>query len=256
MNVLHISDIHYRSNYPGGNPYEDMLSSMDSSFERMKTVITQVMTVSSIDLIVITGDICDEGSASDYALLKKYFDSLAIPVIVTIGNHDIRSAFYRGWCREEKDEPYLMTMRMNGINWISFDNSLHGKANGYVEETRLLWLEQQLQKNSSSIVLMHHQFEAQPGIPCLDDKDSLIKVLSKYKPLAVLNGHTHWLKDGKVEGIPFFTAPSLSFRAVNEEDGSIVFSQSYGYRIYNVNENGVFPAGGMEVQEKELAVWK
>lgn len=191
MNVLHISDIHYRSAYQNTNPYEEMLSHMDSSFERLKTVITDVMAVSSIDLIVISGDICDEGSANDYALIRKYFDSLSVPVFVTIGNHDIRPAFYEGWLKEKKDKSYLTMMKTGEITWISFDNSLHGKPCGYVDEIRLEWLKKQLEKNTNCIVIMHHQFPDLPGIPGMEGSEKIRKVLSQYKPLAVLNCHTH-----------------------------------------------------------------
>lgn len=256
MNVLHISDIHYRSAYQNTNPYEEMLSHMDSSLERLKAVITDVMAVSSIDLIVVSGDICDEGSADDYALLKKYFDSLSVPVLVTLGNHDIRSAFYEGWLCEMKDEPYLSVMKKEGISWISFDNSLHGKANGYVDEKRLTWLKKQMSENDRCVVIMHHQFPDLPGIPGMEGGEKIRKVLKDYKPLAVLNGHTHWIKDEVLDGIPYFTAPSISFRAINETDGSVIFSQSSGYRIYSVNERGVVPLKQDEKQGKELALWK
>lgn len=256
MNVLHISDIHYRSAYQKTNPYEEMLSHMDSSLERLKAVITDVMAVSSIDLIVISGDICDEGSANDYALLKKYFDSLSVPVLVTIGNHDIRPAFYEGWLGEKKDEPYLTVMKTDDLTWISFDNSLHGKPCGYVDEERLVWLKKQLDENENCIVVMHHQFPDLPGIPGMDGSQKIRKVLEEHKPLAVLNGHTHWIKDEVLDGIPYFTAPSISFRAVNEKDGSVVFSQSSGYRIYSVSNDGVKPLQECEKQGKELALWK
>lgn len=39
---------------------------MDSPFQRLKTVITHVMAVSDIDLIMITGYLCDEGNVQDY----------------------------------------------------------------------------------------------------------------------------------------------------------------------------------------------
>lgn len=256
MNVLHISDIHYRFVYQNTNPYEVMLSHMDSSFERLKTVITDVMTVSSIDLIVISGDICDEGSADDYALLRKYFDSLSVPVLVTLGNHDIRPAFYEGWFQEKKDEPYLEVMKTGEITWISFDNSLHGKPCGYVDEERLSWLRKQLKENNNCIVIMHHQFPDLPGIPGMEGGEKVRKVLGEHKPVAVLNGHTHWISNEVIDGVSYFTAPSISFRAVNEDDGSIIFSQSCGYRVYSVSADGVKPLRECEKQGKELALWK
>lgn len=104
--------------------------------------------------------------------------------------------------------------------------------------------------------MMHHQFPDLPGIPGMEGGDRIRKVLLENRPLAVLNGHTHWIKNEIIDGVPYFTAPSISFRAVNEEDGSIIFSQSCGYRIYSVSESEVVPLRQDEKQGKELALWK
>lgn len=255
MRVLHLSDIHYRKSYSTKNPYEEMLSSMDSSFTRLQSVVSCAMAQAHLDLIVVTGDLCDDGSVEDYAFLKSYFDTLGIPVYVCLGNHDIHENFYLGWCKEEKDGPYLRVFE-NQMTWICFDNAKHGYANGFVDEMRLSWLSNQLKNHANCIVLMHHQFEDLVGIPGLENRAQLQDVLMQDPPIAILNGHTHWAKSGKVGTIPYFTAPSVSFRAVNEPDGRIVFSQSQGYCIYNVNENGVFLEKQDEIASKELAVWR
>ncbi len=256
MKVLHISDLHYRKKFEGGNPYEDMLSSMDSSFERLKIMIEQVLLENNIDLIVMSGDICDEGSAEDYATLKKYFDSLHIPCIVCLGNHDIRENFYEGWLNEKDKGPYLSEYEDGGINWISFDNSEHGMADGIVEDRRLQWLDEKLQKPIPAIVIMHHQFDEKPGIPSLHGKDQLISLLQQRKPLCVLNGHTHWACCQEINDILCLTAPSVSFRAINTEESSVIFYQSQGYVIYDVTSEKINVLMKKEEQGKELVEWK
>ena len=255
MRVLHISDIHYRKSYTTKNPYEDMLSSMDSSFTRLQNVVTSVLERFAIEAIVITGDLCDDGGAEDYAFLKSYFDTLGVPVYVCLGNHDRKDNFYRGWYGHVCDKPYLR-VHENQMTWICFDNSEYGYPNGYLDQRRLSWLAQQLKCHKNCIVLMHHQFEDLQGIPGLEQRDALCKVLFENPPVAIFNGHTHWIRSGKVGQIPYFTAPSMSFRAVNEVDGSVVFSQSHGYCIYDAKKNGVHLIVEEEVQEKQLAVWR
>ena len=255
MKVLHLSDIHYRKAYLSKNPYEEMLSSMDSSFTRLQSVVTNVMTQFNIDVIVITGDLCDDGSIEDYTFLKSYFDTLGNPVYVCLGNHDISENFYQGWCCENSNQPYLRTHE-NQMSWVCFDNSKHGYANGYIDSKRLTWLEEQLKVHKNCIVMMHHQFDDVPGTPGLENKYLLQDVLMKYPPVAVFNGHTHWFKTGKIGNIPYFTAPSVSFRAVNEPDGTVIFSQSQGYCVYEVNAEGVYLMKENEVEGKQLSIWR
>ncbi len=256
MKVLHISDLHYRKKFEGGNPYEDMLSSMDSSFKRLKIMLEQVLLQNLIDLIVISGDICDEGSAEDYATIKEYFDSLRVPCIVCLGNHDIRENFYEGWFNEKDKGPYLSEYEANGIHFISFDNSKHGMADGIVEDSRLQWLDEKLQKLEPAIVIMHHQFDAKPGIPSLTGKEKLISLLKQRKVLGVLNGHTHWACHQKIDEIQTLTAPSVSFRAINTKEGSVIFYQSQGYVIYDVTPEKISVVETYEEQGKVLAEWK
>lgn len=256
MRVLHISDLHYRRKYEGGNPYEDMLSSMDSSFLRMQKIIEKAVQNYSIERILLTGDICDEGSAEEYRDIRTYLDSLSVPVMVCLGNHDIKENFYAGWLDEKKDAPYMQDWLIQGIHWVSFDNAMHGMANGYIDEQRLKWLDKHLEGYPCSVILMHHQLQNEAGIPGLPDGENLRKVLKKHTILAVFNGHTHWVKHCLIDGIPYFTAPSLSFQGMNLPDGSLIFSQSQGYSIYDIDRRGVQPVVTECFQERELATWK
>lgn len=255
MKILHISDIHYRSSYDGGNIYEDMLANMSfSPFLRLQKIINAVVENNDIDVIAITGDLCDDGTAEDYKTVKDYLNSLNIPVVVTLGNHDDKKLFYRGWFQKDIDCPYMKKTEINGYSFLSFDNSEYGKANGYLDEDRLNWLKENL--SSNAIVLMHHQFEDEPGIPKLEGGEQLLDVLKENPPITVLNGHTHWVKQMVLEGIPVFTAPSMCFRAINKEDGSIIFSESEGYCIYELLENKLTVLKQFEQAYEEISVWK
>lgn len=254
MKILHISDIHYRSTYTGGNLYEDMLMGMSSPFLRLQSMMDQVLSKFKIDLIVVTGDLCDDGTDQDYKTLKKYMDSLNIPTIVTLGNHDDKKAFYKGWLNQESNEPYMDKFEIDGYSFLSFDNSAYGEAEGCVNEERLMWLKENVSKNT--IVLTHHQFQDEPGIPKLKDGEKLLNVLKQKPPIAVLNGHTHWIKQMVLENIPVFTAPSLCFRAINEDDGSIVFSEAEGYCVYSLEDEKLTVLEAKEKEHQQLSVWK
>lgn len=254
MKILHISDIHYRSEYNGGNLYEDMLMGMSSPFMHLKEIVKKALDKFDIDLIVITGDLCDNGSVDDYKTLKNYFDSLNIPTIVTLGNHDNKNKFYKGWLNNDSNLPYMNKLELNGYTFLSFDDSEYGKNNGSITDNKLNWLKNNL--NDKTIVLMHHQFQEEIGIPKLADGEKILDILKQKPPIAVLNGHTHWIKQMSFDGILVLTAPSICFRAVNEEDGSVIFSESEGYCVYSLENNKLTVLDSFEQSHQQLSIWK
>ncbi len=249
MRVLHISDIHYRSKYNLKNPYETMLSLMDPTLIKVKNIVNQIQ---NIDLIVITGDICDTGNEEDYKSVKTTLDSLKIPYVISLGNHDNKEAFFNAFSFQEINGAYLNVYSINNITFISFDNSAYNVSNGYLDDNRLKWLDSKLKQHSNCIVLMHHQFEDVPGIPGLKNSSKLEEVLIRNRPLAILNGHTHWFKEQYLDSIPYYTAPSLSFHAVNTKEGSVDFSQCCGYILYEIKQNSIRIIEKSEKEERFL----
>ena len=245
MRILHISDIHYRKQLKNNNVYESILANMDSSLSKLDKLFS---LINDIDCICITGDLCDDGTVGDYKTLRDYLDSLNIPYFVCLGNHDDKKAFYKGFYDIDYDGPYLKDEKFNGIHVISFDNSEYGYPNGYLDETRLNWLRDRI--NNQCIVLMHHQLYDLPGIPAISDSTKLKMILDESKVITVLNGHTHWYKqEGK-----YYTAPSISFRAKNEEE-SVVFYDCFGYCLYDVDANRVKLIECRESQSKLIGKW-
>lgn len=249
MRVLHISDIHYQSKFNLENPYEKMLSHIDSPINKISTIIKQV---NNIDLIVITGDLCHAGSIVDYICVKDALDALKIPYVISLGNHDDKDAFFKAFSYQEINNAYLDVYTIDDISFISFDNSAYNASNGYIDDDRLEWLNTMLKIHSHNIVLMHHQFEDVPGIPGLHNGSKLKEVLIQNHPLAILNGHTHWFKEQNLEFIPYYTAPSLSFHSIYTEEGSVDFYQCYGYVLYEIEQTSINIIQKTEKEEKFL----
>ena len=246
MRILHISDIHYRKSFSNNNIYESILANMDSSLSKVETLLN---SISNIDCICITGDLCDDGNVDDYKTLKDFLNSFKIPYFLCLGNHDNKEAFYKAFYDKDYNGPYLRENMFDNIPIISFDNSEYGYPNGYLDEDRLAWLKDSINKFHSSIILMHHQFHDMPGIPALDNKDELLKIINS-NVLAILNGHTHWYK--KEDNV--FTAPSISFRAINANKG-VEFFDCFGYCIYEVNDSCISLVEEKDTQGKLLGIW-
>lgn len=244
MNILHISDIHYRIVYEKPESrYEKMLCRMENPGRFLEFCLRQAMEKYSVDLLVITGDLTDEGTAEDYASLKKIVEKTVgrLPVLVTPGNHDIRANMRTGWLGQEAiSDCYCHSYESGGTVVLSFDSSEHGNPDGTIGEEQIKWLAAQLKEHreKQAVLITHHHFHpGQADIAPVKAGEDFLKLLRDYRPVCILNGHTHHPAQGMIGDVPYYTAGSMSFCGDTLEDGRIEFRQKYGYSWYCI-ENG------------------
>ncbi|MCD7819439.1 MAG: metallophosphoesterase [Lachnospiraceae bacterium] len=266
MHILHISDIHFRRNYNRtDNNYEQMLSAMTNPLIKLDHCLeTAFASHPHIELILISGDLCDNGSPEDYRRLREHLDTKFgnIPVLVTLGNHDNKEAFRNGWLRSVSDcefsadkltqtacegstisdcsFPYNTVLKLQDLYLISLDSSVFGKSDGYVSPSQICWLKEQLHKigRSPSVLMTHHHLlGAHESIPPLPDEEDLRQAVQDSSIIGVMCGHTHHCFSGYWAGKPYFTSDGMSFYGTNQSDGSVKFEEKYGYNYYHI-ENG------------------
>lgn len=251
MNILHISDIHFRREYSRkSNAYERMLGKMENPLKILEFCLEKAIHENTVDLLAITGDLTDNGTAEDYRLLRKKIESITtgkIPIVITPGNHDHKENFRTGWLGTKGSwEPYGISYETEDLAILSFDSSEHGNPCGRIADSHLQWLEEKLEdkKDRPVLLMTHHHFsERQADIPCLDCKKEFWDLLHRYPVIGILNGHTHHHARGMIQDIPYYTADSLSFCGENLMDGTVRFEETYGYSLYTVEK-------GILIQEK------
>ena len=80
MLIAQLSDVHV-----GGGRYRE---------ELLRAAIEEINTAEP-DLVVVAGDLTDEGYPDQYPLAKEELSALACPLIVRVpGNHDARNVGY------------------------------------------------------------------------------------------------------------------------------------------------------------------
>lgn len=266
MYILHLSDIHYRrergikkteygTRFPGapGGPftvsetYAGVVSAMQNPLIFLDECLDRVAEYrEKIDLVVITGDLTEEGRTEDYRCLKRHIQmrTKAVPLVVTLGNHDNKQCFREGWLEEEGDGS---SAPCHGVEWvegtavISFDTSLQGVQDGCLDQERLDWLEEVLKEvgNRPSILVTHHHFLPDQGqIPPLPGGEKLLPLIENSGIFCILCGHTHHHYSGIAAGRPFYIADSLSFCGDCIGGGRVRFQEKYGFNIYRI-ENRV-----------------
>lgn len=86
MKVLHLTDIHLNSKY-ADQFHED---------EHLARILNETRGIrESLDAVIVTGDLIDEGTYEDYAKLLVLLQNTygeEMPILVTPGNHDNRDA--------------------------------------------------------------------------------------------------------------------------------------------------------------------
>ena len=232
MTFLHISDIHFLRKYnEAESGYNSIFNNMTNPIEQIKIAFKKV-DKEKLDFIIITGDLVEAGDSEDYKILKENLDNIFkdIPYIVTLGNHDNKSEFYKGWLNEEiKDSPYNTTMEIGDIKIISFDNSEFHNSNGIIDTYRCNWLRSELEKNKDKkIILMlhHHLLKEQFNLPEVSFNNEFIEIIKNSSIIAIFSGHTHHPYKGEFMGIPYFTSGSLSFIGYDENNGAVRFEEN------------------------------
>lgn len=153
------------------------------------------------DLLLLTGDLVDEGQPDEYAVARELLAELAIPYLVIPGNHDHRENLRTAFA----DHAYLPSsgplhycVDHHPVRIIGLDSSVPGLHHGAIDRSGLDWLHSTLASDTlkPTVVMLHHPpFVC--GIPYMDsyrymEPEPLAEVLGAFGNIElVLCGHVH-----------------------------------------------------------------
>ena len=162
--------------------------------------ITSYVRSSSVDVVLVSGDLADHGLEAEYAELagELAFD---VPVLVLPGNHDV-SAPLRAGLAALVDSPGdghpIHQVREVGIaRFVMVDSTVPGAGHGLLSDKSLAWLDDVLREpfDGPVFVAMHHPPLAlhHPVMDqwMLEEQGALAEVLSGKPITAILTGHVH-----------------------------------------------------------------
>jgi 3',5'-cyclic-AMP phosphodiesterase len=215
MLIAQLSDPHVR---PEGELYQGVVDS-NAMFA---AAIAQVNALDpKPDLVLLSGDLVDKGTAPEYLMLKRLLAALDTPVLVIPGNHDEREAF-RGAFDDHlylpPSGPLNYAVGDHGpVRIVAFDVTLPGLHHGAIDEEGARWLDAALsaEPRRPTIVMMHQPpFES--GVPYLDaylcrDGGRLADVVSRHPNVErIVCGHVHRFMQMRFGGTMLCTAPSTT----------------------------------------------
>jgi Icc protein len=138
MLLAQISDLHVR---PTGALYKD---AVDSNRMFAEAIDHLNRLDPRPDLVLITGDLVDEGLKAEYDSLRALLDGLEPPHLLMAGNHDDREMLARSF----PDHAYLPAagakhylIDRHPVRIVALDTTVPGDHHGEIDEAGLAWLE-------------------------------------------------------------------------------------------------------------------
>ena len=212
--IAQLSDIHVR---PRGMLYQDLVDS-NAMFARAIETLNRLHPVP--DLVLITGDLTDEGSPEEYEALRELLAPLKHAFAVMPGNHDdrghLRAAFDDHlWLPAEGELHFGIDV--DAVRILALDTSLPGLHHGELSHASLTWLERELAGNLHRpvVIAMHHP-PFITGIPYLDqyglrNVGAFAELVSRYGNIdRIVAGHVHRSMQTRVGSVPVLTCPSTT----------------------------------------------
>lgn len=118
------------------------------------------------DLVLITGDLVDEGAEESYVLLRKLLSRLKPPFVIIPGNHDHKATLFRtfpehkylGETVEDTGEYICFSIDRYPVRLVGLDTVTPGEHGGGLGPERLAWLDRTLceRPHTPTLVFMHH----------------------------------------------------------------------------------------------------
>jgi Icc protein len=171
-----------------------------------------------VDAVVVTGDIADHGRPAEYDEARKILSS-PLPLFTCPGNHDVRAAYREVLLGAPVagDAPINEVHRVAGAVLALCDSSIAGRAEGFLADSTLEWLDTVLAdapRDAPAFIGFHH-----PPVllhsPFIDrirqhGADRLAEVVRRHpQVVALLCGHAHTPAATTFAGRPLLVAPGV-----------------------------------------------
>ncbi|MEM6713360.1 MAG: phosphodiesterase, partial [Pseudomonadota bacterium] len=173
------------------------------------------------DVVILSGDVTENGTAVEYENCRKLLSSIEQPLIVIPGNHDEREAFRRCFSdmayMPQAGPIHFAISDLGPVRIVGLDVTAPGAHHGELTDSAIDWLASCLaEQPDRPTLLMLHQPPFRSGIPYLDryrcfGEERLETLLLSYRNVElILCGHVHRFMVRRFAGTVICTAPSTT----------------------------------------------
>ncbi|MCJ1714683.1 metallophosphoesterase [Curtobacterium sp. VKM Ac-2922] len=237
LRILHLSDTHLTGDGALHQGTVDTTAALDALLARLDEV-------PGIGLVVVSGDLSEDGSPDSYTALLDRVGGWATrhgaALVAVPGNHDQRAGFRQvlanGHVLGEGGRPVMHTMEHHpptvpvwgqslvaGRRVVTLDTSVPGAGYGLLTDESLNRLRTALASDANAgeagaargtVVVLHH-----PPLPAptalhealrLQDPEDLADAIRGSDVRVVLAGHYHHPFAGSIGGVPVLVAPGVA----------------------------------------------
>lgn len=220
VRILQITDTHLYADptqrLAGLNTDESLLQLLEIAKQRILPV----------DLVLVTGDLVHDATASAYHRIRDYILTLGAPALCIPGNHDRNPVM-----RENVSAAGIGTDTVSAHgDWvvIMLDSTIPDEVGGHLSTEQLEQLEAGLERHPDRHILVslhHHPVSlgsAWIDSIALDNPEELFSILDRYNHVrGLLWGHAHQLYEGERNGVKLMGSPStcIQFKAGQDKFG-------------------------------------
>ena len=197
--------------------------------EKLKEVIADINS-NDTELVVLAGDLSDEGSDEQLQNVKSFLDLIKKPLYVIPGNHENNwsqsacKTFFDIW-GNDRFVTETENLVIVGINCGPYMKM----GDGHVKHEDLLWLDKTLAEKTKTGKKVLSVCHYAPN-PDLDSYRQYIDILKKYPVVAHLNGHYHQYKQYRMANVEVLHCRSLE---MGKKD------PNFGYSIIDISTDSV-----------------
>ncbi|MBF4637669.1 metallophosphoesterase [Clavibacter michiganensis] len=254
LRLVHLSDTHLLRD---GGLHQGVVDT-GAALER---VLVEADRVPEVRLLVGSGDLSEDGTAESYALLRErlvpWTSSRGAALVLTPGNHDVRSAFRlvlgdgHGAPGTDDGRDPAAVPPIDGVTIVdgwriaTLDTSVPGKGYGALREQQLDGLRELLATPAEhgTVLVLHHPPVAAPTTLheslALQGPERLAEIVRGSDVRVILSGHYHHHIVGSLAGVPVLVAPGVANETdMAAEPGTERIVRGSGFLVVDVRPDG------------------
>lgn len=227
LTILHLSDTHLFGDDARHYGVVDTEAALRRALE-------QFSDLAELDLLVLSGDLSDDGSPRSYQKLRSIVEPWAAErhaqPIYAMGNHDLRASFRQvlgsghgtGGGPTAVDPAASSGSPVDAVStvgpWrvVTIDSSVPGAGYGELDSGQLAWLSGVLATpaDAGTVLVIHHP-PAPAYTPLLQalelyNPDDLLEAMRGSDVRVILSGHYHHPLRQSFAGVPVIVTPGIA----------------------------------------------